>query len=429
MPIPERVAYRSIVDFLLGAEAPVARSREDYLSFIRGPVDYVMHKAEGIRTVGLLLDDDEIKYVVKSDLSAFYEYIDHGVLGRSLIARTRNVELVEDLMSFLAEIEGRSYGIPQMFDASDRLSELYAQLIHDQLSRRGYLVWRFNDDFRIGVSGFDVALDAIEALSEEARSLGLIINEQKTVSPKFATYAIATFGLDSVDDEIPSDEQDEVEAAVADYTEMFGDADDAVTLLQRAVSGDYEWNLSDVSQDQVGQLRRAIWSVVRERDARAVPALVPLAVFVPSLTPAICRYAEALAEERQQEVAGVVDTIIARVSLGGWQRLWFNRLLRTSKLLLQPAPGDTTTRIRFAEACAGDGRHPATRAEAILALAGTGTVSVREIADFLVTEPRALASWYVMAAGECVRTERDQKVLRGISGSDPLYSMLIDALS
>lgn len=120
------------------------------------------------------------------------------------------------------------------------------------------LVWRFNDDFRIGVPAFETALDAIEALSEEARSLGLVINEQKTISPKFATYAIATFGLDSVDDEIPSDEEDEVEAAVAEYTEMFGDPDDAVELLRQAVAGEDDWDLGDVSQDQVARLRRSL---------------------------------------------------------------------------------------------------------------------------------------------------------------------------
>jgi hypothetical protein len=122
----ERIAYRAIVDQILDGGEPLARSRDDYLGFVRGPVDYVMHKAAGTRTFGLLLNDDETQYVVKSDLAAFYEYIDHGILGRLLVARSRNVELVQALMEFLSELEGRSYGVPQMFDASDRLSEVYA---------------------------------------------------------------------------------------------------------------------------------------------------------------------------------------------------------------------------------------------------------------------------------------------------------------
>lgn len=427
--LPERVAYRAIVDQVLAGEAQLARSREDYLGFVRGPVDYVMEKAAGLRTLGLLLNDDEIQYVVKSDLAAFYEYIDHGILGRLLVARSRDVEIVQGLMEFLAELEGRGYGVPQMFDASDRLSEVYAQLIQDQLSRRGFLVWRFNDDFRIGVHSFETALDAIEALSEEARSLGLIINEQKTTSPKFVNYAIATFGLNSVEDEIPSDEEDEVEATVADYTEMFGDPDDAVGLLLQAVASEGDWDLADVSQDQVSRLRRAIWSVVRATDERALSVLVPLAIYVPSLTPLLCRYAEALAGEHAEDVAASVDVVIERVSLGGWQRLWFNRLLRAAELLREQSPGERAGRLAFVESCAADVRHPVTRAEAVLALAPTGRLSVQSIAESLVTEPRALASWYVIGAAEAASTDRDEKVLRGVRGSDPLYAMLLDAMS
>ena len=37
---------------------------------------------------------------------------------------------------------------------------------------------------------------------EEARSLGLVVNEQKTVSPKFVTYAMDTLGLVNVDDDV-----------------------------------------------------------------------------------------------------------------------------------------------------------------------------------------------------------------------------------
>lgn len=427
--LPERVAYRAIVDQVLAGEEPLARSREDYLGFVRGPVDYVLQKAEGLRTLGLLLNDDEVQYVVKSDLAAFYEYIDHGILGRLLVARSRDVDLVHGLMEFLAELEGRGYGVPQMFDASDRVSEVYAQLIQDQLARRGFLVWRFNDDFRIGVPAFEGALDAIEALSEEARSLGLIINEQKTISPKFVNYAMATFGLDSVDDDIPSDEEDEVEAAVADYTEMFGDPDDALDLLLQAVAGEGDWDLGDVSPDQVSRLRRGIWSVARATDERALSVLVPLAIYVPSLTPVLCRYAEALAGEHADDVAAAVDVVVGRVSLGGWQRLWFNRLLRTAGLLREQSPGDRAGRVEFVESCSGDTRHPATRAESVLALASIGRLSVQSIAESLVTEPRALASWYVIAAAEASSSERDEKVLRGIRGSDPLFGMLLDSVS
>lgn len=427
--IPERVAYRAAVDRVLVDEQVLQREPDDYLRFIRGPVDYVMGKADGLRTLGLLLDDEEVRYVVKSDLAAFYQYVDHGILGRLLVSRSRDVELVQAVTELLADLEGRSYGIPQMFVASDRLSEVYAQLLQDQLLRRGHLVWRFNDDFRIGCPSFESALDAIEALSEEARSMGLIINEQKTISPRFVNYAMATFGLTSIEDEIPVDEQDEVEAAVADYTEDFGDPDEAVDLLRAAVANEGDWDLGDVDRDRVSRLRRAIWSVVRAADPRAVGAIVPLAIYVPSLTPALCRYVEVIANAEPAAVAGSVDTVVSKVSLGGWQRLWFCHLLRATELLALQAPGGRDSRFAFVQDCASDPRHAAVRAEASLALARIGEASVGELASSLVTEPRALSSWYVLAAAEASRGGRDEKILQGVRGSDPLFAMLLDSVS
>ena len=428
MGIPERVAYRAIVDRMLLREDPLQRDPVDYLSFVQAPVNYVMDKAGGLRTVALLLDDDEIRYVVKSDLAAFYQYVDHGILARLLVSRSRDLELVEVTAELLADLEGRSFGLPQMFDPSDRLSEIYAQLLQDQLLRRGHLVWRFNDDFRIGAASFVAALDAIEALSEEARSLGLIINEQKTTSPRFANYVMATFGLSSIDDEIPLDEQGEVESAVADYLEEFGDPDEAVFLIRAALSdADKDWDLGNLDRDDVGRLRRAIWSVARAEDDRIVDAIVPLAIYVPSLTPVLCRYAEVIAAQDLTVMAASIDAVVSTVSLGGWQRMWFCHLLRSSGLLAD-ADGDAARRMRFVTDCATDGRHPVVRAEAALALAGCGQVSVASLAAALTTEPKALASWYVVAAATAVEGSRDERVIEGLRGSDSLYALLIDSV-
>ncbi len=347
-----------------------------------------MGKADGLRTLGLLLNDDEIQYVVKADVAAFYEYIDHGILGRLLVGRSHAVDLIQTVLEILAEIEGRGYGLPQMFEASDNLSEIYAQLLQDQMLRRGHLIWRFNDDFRIGVPSFAAALDAIEALSEEARALGLILNEQKTVTPKFVNYAMSTFGLNNINEDIPPDETDEVEAAVAEYTETFEDPDDAIGLLVDATSGEGNLDLGNIGHDDAARLRREIWTAVRAEDARALDAIVPLAIYVPSLTPVLCRYAEALVADHPAEVCHRVDVLISTVSLGGWQRMWLSRLLRSANLLALQL-GDRARRVTFAQDNLNDSRHAVTRAEAALALAPTGEVPIERFAGSLVTEPRA----------------------------------------
>ena len=63
------------------------------------------------------------------------------------------------LIELLGAAEGQSYGVPQTFASSDRVSELYGQLLEDQMLRRGHLLWRYNDDFRLGVASFAEALE------------------------------------------------------------------------------------------------------------------------------------------------------------------------------------------------------------------------------------------------------------------------------
>ena len=47
--------------------------------------------------------------------------------------------------------------------------------------RQGLTVWRYNDDFRVAVDGWSDALNAVDALERECRSMGLALNDLKTV--------------------------------------------------------------------------------------------------------------------------------------------------------------------------------------------------------------------------------------------------------
>ena len=428
--LAERVAYRAITDRVLRNEEEVDRSSDAYLDFVRAPVDFVLSKAAGERQLQRLLNDEEVRYVVKSDIAAFYQYIDHGILGRLLASRSDDVDLVQVLIELLGAAEGQSYGVPQTFASSDRVSELYGQLLEDQMLRRGHLLWRYNDDFRLGVASFAEALDAIEALSVEARGLGLILNEQKTMAPKFLTYAMSVFDLEGLDSDIPLEEQIEVEATIAAYGDTLQDPDDAVSLLLRAVDeDDDEWDLHNVGHDEVGRLRRALWSLVRNPDERALDALTPLVIYVPSLTPVLCRYAQAAATEHTDRVAAQIDDIVARVSLGSWQRLWFCNLIRSTGLVGDDAGGEIGERNAFLRKATIDQNHPAVRAEASLALAGAEGFTTEVSVGKLITEPSALASWYIAAAVQASHTARDERVLAGIRGSSQLHAMILDSLT
>lgn len=128
------------------------------------------------------------KYVVSSDVTACYEYIDHGLLGRELLARTGDSEGVEALTNLLGGLTGRSYGLPQQSAPSDTLAEAYLSIVERRLLRQGLTAWRYSDDFLIAVSGWSDALKAVDTLERECRSMGLALNDLKTVIRKGQTY-------------------------------------------------------------------------------------------------------------------------------------------------------------------------------------------------------------------------------------------------
>ncbi len=121
-------------------------------------------------------------------MTACYEYIDHGILAREVLARTGDADAVEALTDLLAGLMGRSFGLPQQSESSDVLADAYLSIVERRLLRQGLTVWRYNDDFRIAVDSWSAALNAVDALERACREVGLALNDLKTVIRKGGTY-------------------------------------------------------------------------------------------------------------------------------------------------------------------------------------------------------------------------------------------------
>lgn len=288
-PVPywgvlERVVYRALTKAVLANAKPVDRSPAAYLTFVTAPGRYArdrqpQHNRGGF--IRLFWGDTPVNYVVKSDLTAFYQFIDHAVLAEELLLFGADFELIEALMELLAEVQGRNYGLPQLLDASDMLSELYADRIERDLLRSGFAVWRFNDDFRVACDTYVDALTAIEALDAAARRVGLVLSENKTVTVGIMKYILDAFNL-SASDAGQAVDLDDVEDMVGDYTDDFGedDADEALSVVRRAQvdrgevrpnTAPERWiRLRSLRTEDVRLLRRAINGLVVAADARAI---------------------------------------------------------------------------------------------------------------------------------------------------------------
>ncbi len=333
-PVPiwgyaERIAYRALVDFILRNEPPLDRSAEAYLKFLGSPVTYAQEIEPRTRRRFRTLFSSVIHYVVKADITAFYEYVDHGILARELLTRTGDSDAIDCLISLLAAVQGRSFGLPQLFDSSDRLSEVYIDIVERDLLRRGWPAWRFNDDFRIAARDFGNALDAIEDLSDAARQAGLTLSDSKTTTPRYDKYLLDNFGL-TVENEAPDElRRLQPEEAVGDYTEGVGETDPAWAvdvISSTQVPGgqtDAEHvegiNLANVHGDEFRKLRRALGRLIRAETADALPHVLKLAAYVPSLTPWTIRYVVAAGQQQREPAIEVMDEIVRAISLSDWR--------------------------------------------------------------------------------------------------------------
>jgi hypothetical protein len=171
LPILERVLYRAVVG-VIGDELPEShRIGDKWATAVNGP-----------------LSVDNATHVVVTDLLNFYSSIPTERLTAELIQRTGRWEPNDWLKSFWVSIAGGNNGIPQVSESSDLIANAYADELHRRLLRRNVKCWRYVDDFRMAASSLSVAFGCLEVFDEEARALGLTVNERKTQTLTLERY-------------------------------------------------------------------------------------------------------------------------------------------------------------------------------------------------------------------------------------------------
>lgn len=392
MGVAERITYRALALLVLKGFALSDRSPDAYRDFVLSPIEngFVVPPGE-VRTLGGAI----FGHVVEADITAFYQYVDHEVLRQELHVQTGRVVETEQLLQLLAECEGRTFGIPQLYDPSDWLSDYYASIVERDLIRRGFSVWRYNDDFRIGCKDYAEALNAIERLEEAARAVGLVVNTYKTYTPTFFTYFVKNTGLDVSSAEARIDPQD-VEVILGDYSQL--DESDALATAQSTIGrleaksdDDTRIDITDIRTDEGRDLRRAFGALTRNVDPKGLPWVRRLFQFVPALTPRLVQYLISLHGSFEEDVSKVLDGLRDYPSLSDWQILWIIHALRELEIAL------TGEAMEWLRAQRERGRGGLLGAEAALALSINGGVTFEELDQALRVEPDVLTPWYVLA--------------------------------
>jgi hypothetical protein len=391
-----RVLYRAIVSALVPEDERTDRSAERYAEFVIDPIRAAYDEQKGPSQ----LKDSKYTHILVTDIAAFFQYIDHGVLRDELDLAGKDIQVVDGLIGLLADVEGRSFGIPQRSAPSDWLAEVYAARVERFAIREGFDVWRYSDDFRVGCTSYGEALRAIESLSRAARDIGLTLNDQKTATPSFLTYLSHNAGVEVNDVSAEIDPSD-VEAAVSsDYAaedddqaiaeagDVFDSLWDPDTDDEPADEGD--WDLSDLTPDQHRAVRRAFNTLTKHSDPSAMPRLASLLVYQPAMTHRIIGYAEVM-NTINEPVEPFFEFAIAGPSLNEWQRAWIAYGIRSCNIRLAARSSFTgwlqTQLVNRPDSLAA--------AEASLTLATARLLSFPAIESRLRSVSPDFAPWYL----------------------------------
>lgn len=119
-------------------------------------------------------------YVVRADVAAFYESVDHELLSDRLIRLTGKTALVDALREFLGQLMGQSRGLPQGLTSSDVLATAYLTEVDAGMLRAPNPYWRHGDDIRMLVRTHDEGRRAVHRFEELLRTMQLTLNAEKT---------------------------------------------------------------------------------------------------------------------------------------------------------------------------------------------------------------------------------------------------------
>jgi hypothetical protein len=426
-PVPtvgicERIAYRALTDFILSDVNIQRRSNDQYKEMIVGPI---LHAFSSSTSRPLRLSDATVGHVVEADISAFYQYIDHEILYRELCMQTGKIDAAEYLLKLITEIQGRSFGLPQLLDPSDDLSEVYIRIVERDLIRQGLTVWRYNDDFRIACQGYEDALDAIEVLAESARKVGLTLADHKTKTPIFLTYLMHNSNTTIEDGEVVIDS--EIFTSATGY--LVDDSDEAVRLALKTISkldsASPDWvSLNKLDAGDVQDIRRAVNSLGANLHEGAIPYIADLFKFFPSLTPRLMAYLRAIYGLNEVAVSEVWDKISTSAGISEWQAVWLVNTARELGLLK-----DAPDRQRWVRQQHHRGAGKLLAAESALALARASSANFSILDQALRIEPEALSAWYVLAMKELARTGSasiDSKIAAVKNGS-ALHKLILES--
>jgi hypothetical protein len=356
MTLADRVLYRALVELIGKALPENLRHRRPVADFRQAP-----------------LEVPNARYVSKTDVTAYYEFVDHDYLADELIAQTGEEPAINVLTDLLGSVMRRRVGLPQVHTASDVLGDTYIDVARRRLLRRGHVTFTYSDDFRIASPSLGTARVAVEACAEEVRELGLVLNDRKTYTygadkyrESLTSFADAERRLfaDNVGSDSGGDSGDPFNLEFLDSD--YGDVDEPVLMStlgaehldqgieedealgedastpggldeRRIIAAERAWELwvheEESEEIQAGQqasitqslLGRALPTLGALGDEGPVDNLSALLRYEPALAPQLTAYMTEYAENgprARSRLRSAIDDVVEADIFSPWQGMW-----------------------------------------------------------------------------------------------------------
>ncbi|AMB41642.1 MULTISPECIES: RNA-directed DNA polymerase [Paenarthrobacter] len=353
MTLRDRVLFRALVDLIAETLPPQLVTRVPHEEFKTS-----------------LLAADQARYISKTDVTSYYEYVDHDRLADELEAQTGEAPAIAALKELLWRIMGRRVGLPQVHRSSDILGDTYIDPVRRRMRRAGYHVTTYSDDFRIASPSLAHARQALETCAREVRSLGLTLNEAKTFTYTAPNYVLSLNAFsdaekqlfeegdghdedlrllfldgysDESDDGAPDDVPKTLAASAAkpvlEEDALFSSPPDEVTVdkPEQTRAAQKAWKIwveekegnskHSITEAAITEtlLGRALPILGRSGITEPVDFLSQLLRFEPALTPQISTYIIELASTgpgARTKLRRILDLLFEEQSFSVWQKIW-----------------------------------------------------------------------------------------------------------
>lgn len=181
LTLPDRLVLEALSGFV---ESKLSDALPDAVVWPRNRAQAPAHNLATARVL-----EWTAPYVVKADISSFYEAVEHSLLAVFLASHLElPVPRARALESMLTSVMGLQRGLPQGPPSSDVLASAYLLALDRRLAADDATFVRYADDYFFPADSMGEGRLLLQALEELLRDIGLSLNASKTQIMRRETF-------------------------------------------------------------------------------------------------------------------------------------------------------------------------------------------------------------------------------------------------